>query len=105
MNILIMGTGLLRKIGGIAWAVCISLVITSCGSGPGTTQTGVNPSGFSPDVLSCSSPPTTHQRQQEEIPFFCLPPPAPPLGAGRPANMEISLHHPQRGAGEYPDHR
>lgn len=59
MNILIARKGLLRKFGGIVWAICLSLVITSCGSGPGsgTTQTGVTQSGFSPDVLNCASPP------------------------------------------------
>jgi len=48
---------LCRKIGVIAWTVCVSLVITSCGSGSGTTETGVNQAGFSPDVPNCSSPP------------------------------------------------
>ena len=57
MNISITGKDLLHKIGVIAWAVCVSLVITSCGSGSGTTETGINQAGFSPDVPNCSSPP------------------------------------------------
>jgi hypothetical protein len=57
MNISITGKDLLHKIGVIAWALCFSLVITSCGSGSGTTETRVDQAGFSPDVPSCSSPP------------------------------------------------
>ena len=57
MNVPILNKCLSRKIGVIAWAVCVSLVITSCGSGSGTTETGINQAGFSPDVPNCSSPP------------------------------------------------
>ncbi|MBI5097020.1 MAG: hypothetical protein HZB32_05185, partial [Nitrospirae bacterium] len=57
MNVPILNKCLSRKIGVIAWAVCVSLVITSCGSGSGTTETGVDQAGFSHDVPSCSSPP------------------------------------------------
>ena len=57
MNVPILNKCLSRKIGVIAWAVCVSLFITSCGSGSGTTETGINQAGFSPDVPNCSSPP------------------------------------------------
>jgi len=58
MNISITGKGIWHKIGGITWAICFCLAITSCGSGSGTTETKTDQAGFSPDVASCSSPPT-----------------------------------------------
>jgi len=58
MNVPILNKCLSRKIGVIAWAVCVSLAITSCGSGSGTTETGISQAGFSPDVPNCSSPPS-----------------------------------------------
>src|SRR3990172_5413979 len=69
MNISMIAKNLRRKTGAMAWAICVSLVIASCGSDSGTTdavvdqtsvphtETGVNKAGFSPDVPDCSSPP------------------------------------------------
>jgi len=69
MNTSMIAKNLRRKTGAMAWAVCVSLVIASCGSDSGTTdavvdqtsvphtETGVNRAGFFPDVPSCSSPP------------------------------------------------